>query len=141
MEEARALVPTRKVDMDDVLFVDVVVTGDLGGKFDPAREAPQPFGRMRYRNARLIYDNLVEGTGALGVTDCDVAPPTTCLLLGDSYSYVLARFLSECWRRLVLAHSPTFDHRLVETVQPDIVVSVLAERFLIPFRTMPAVGR
>ena len=75
----------------------------------------RPFGRMRYRNARLIYDNLVEGTGALAVTDCDVAPPTTCLLLGDSYSYVLARFLSECWRRLVLAHAPTLDHRWSRT--------------------------
>ena len=131
MEEAHPLVPTRRVGMDDVLFVDVVVAGDLGGKFDPPREAPQAFGRMRYRNARLIYDNLVEGTGALAVTDCDVAPPTTCLVLGDSNSYVLARFLSECWQRLVLAHSSTLDHTLVETVQPDIVVSVLAERFLI----------
>ncbi len=131
MDDARQLVPTRTIGMDDVVFADVVVSGDLGGKFDPPREASQPFGRMRYRNARLIYDNLVEGTGAFALTDCDVAPPTTCLLLGDSNSYVLARFMSECWRRLALAHSPTLDHALVATLQPDIAVSVLAERFLI----------
>jgi hypothetical protein len=131
MEDARQLVPTRDVGMDDVVFVDVDVQGDLGEKLDPPREATQPFGRLRYRNARLVYDNCVEGTGALAVTACGVAPPTTCLLLGDSYSYVLARFMSECWRRLALVHSPTLDPQVVDALGPDIAVTVIAERFLI----------
>ena len=116
MEEARQLVPTRRVDMDDVLFVEVEVEGDLGEKLDPPRRARQLFARMRNRNARLVYDNCVEGTGALAVTDCDVAPSTTCLLLGDSYAYFIAQFMSECWRRLVLAHAPTLDLDVVEAV-------------------------
>jgi alginate O-acetyltransferase complex protein AlgJ len=131
MNEAQAVVPTREVARDDVLFIDITVNGDLGGKLEPKREATQAFGRLRYRSARLIYDNCVEGTGALAVTECDPAPPTTCLLLGDSYSYFIVRYLSECWRRLVFAHSPTLDRAVVETVRPDLAVTVIAERFLV----------
>ena len=131
MEEARPLVPTRRVDMDDVLFVEVEVEGDLGEKLDPPRRARQLFARMRNRNARLVYDNCVEGTGALAVTDCDVAPSTTCLLLGDSYAYFIAQYMSECWRRLVLAHAPTLDLDVVEAVRPALAVSMIAERFLV----------
>jgi alginate O-acetyltransferase complex protein AlgJ len=120
MEDARSLVPTRRVDEEDVMFIDVPVAGDLGEKLDPPRSEQQGIARMRARHARMVYDNCVEGTGAIAVTTCDVAPPTTCLLLGDSYSYFLATFLSECWRRLVLAHAPTLDMTVVETVQPDI---------------------
>jgi alginate O-acetyltransferase complex protein AlgJ len=131
MQDARPLVPTRRVDMEDVLFVDVVVQGDLGEKMDPPRSATQEFARMRNRFARLAYDNCVEGTGALAASACEVAPPTTCLLLGDSYAYYLLAFLSECWRRLVLVHAPTLDTGVVEAAQPDIAVSVIAERYLV----------
>ena len=61
MEEARPLVPTRRSTWTTCSSWTSVVGGDLGGKFDPPREAPQAFGRMRYRNARLIYDNLRRG--------------------------------------------------------------------------------
>ena len=131
MNEAQAVVPTREVNRDDVLFIDITVNGDLGEKLEPKREATQAFGRLRYRSARLIYDNCVEGTGALAVTECDPAPPTTCLLLGDSYSYFIVRYLSECWRRLVFAHSPTLDPAVVDAVRPDLAVTVIAERFLV----------
>ncbi len=131
MKEAQALVPTRVIDRDDVLFSDIKVNGDLGGKLEPAREATQPFGRMRYRSARLVYDNCVEGTGSLAITECDSAPPTTCLLLGDSYSDFLLRYMAECWRRLVFAHAPTLDRAVVDAVRPDLGVTVIAERFLI----------
>ncbi len=131
MEDARPLVPTRNLDEHDVLFVDVPVHGDLGEKFDPPRSELQGIARMRNRAARLVYDNCVEGTGALATTTCEAAPPTTCLLLGDSYAYFLAAYLSECWRRLVLVHAPTLDPAVVEVTRPDIVVSLIAERFLI----------
>ena len=91
----------------------------------------QPFGRMRYRNARLIFDNCVEGTGSLSVTECDPAPPTTACCWATRTAYFLVRYLSECWRRLVFAHSPTLDRAVVETVRPDIAMTVIAERFLV----------
>ena len=131
MEEAGRLVATRPVGERDVIFEDADVSGDLGQKFDPPRQAQQPCGRMRYRTARLVYDNCVEGTGSLAVTHCVPAPAVTCLLLGDSYSYWLARYMAECFRRLVFAHAPTLDLALVEAAQPDIAITIIAERFLV----------
>jgi integrase len=86
---------------------------------------------MRYRTARLIYDNNVEGTGSLAVTDCALAPSTRALLLGDSYAYPFAKFLAESFRRLVFAHAPTLDARVVDAVRPQIAVTEIAERFLV----------
>jgi len=129
--EARALVPTRELAPDDVVFRHYVVGGDLGYKLDPVRRSSQPIARMRCREARLIYDNCVENTGALLVTACSAAPDTTCLLLGDSYGWQLAKFLSESFRHLVYAHAPTLDPQLLDTAQPDLLVTAIAERFLI----------
>ena len=131
MEDARGLVPTRPVAENDVLFVDVEVSGDLGEKLDPPRVVTQGMAHVRHRTARLVYDNCVEGTGALAVTRSAVAPRTTCLLLGDSYCYFFASYLAESWGRLVIAHSPNLDPAVVEAVQPDIAVTTIAERFLV----------
>jgi hypothetical protein len=131
IEDARPLVPTRHVGPEDVLFVEIEVDGDLGEKLDPPRRMVQGIARMRNRMARLVYDNCVEGTGSIAVAECDVAPPTTCLLLGDSYCYFIAPFLSECWQRLVLVHAPNLDGEIVDAVKPDIVVTMMAERFLV----------
>ena len=131
LEDVRPVVETRYVELGDLIFMDIDIAGDLGLKFDPERNAPQPFARMRYYNARLIYDNTVDGTGCVAVTDCDLAPHTTCLLLGDSCAYVLAKFLAESFRRLVFAHAPNLDPAVVEATDPDVAISVIAERFLI----------
>ncbi len=131
MEEAGRLIAVRQVGHRDVMFTDADVSGDLGSKFDPPRHRRQPVGRMRYRTARLMFDNCVEGTGSLAVTHCPPAPNVTCLLLGDSYAYWLARYMSECFRRLVFAHAPTLDRSLLEASQPDLAITVIAERFLV----------
>jgi len=85
---------------------------------------------VRYPEARLLYDNCIDNTGSVAVTECPEAPPTVCLLLGDSYSYSMLRFLSESFGRLVTAHSACLDPRLLRDVEPDVVVSLTAERFL-----------
>src|SRR6185436_11618014 len=52
-------------------------------------------------------------------------------LFGDSYAEALLKFLAESFRRFVFAHSPTVDLELVERERPNLVVSLMAERFLI----------
>jgi alginate O-acetyltransferase complex protein AlgJ len=129
--EVGRLVSTRVVTPDDVVFAPFELVGGLGRKFEPVRGSQQVFGRMRHREARLVYDNCVEGTGSLLATECAVAPKTSCLLLGDSYCYQLAKYLSESFRRLVFAHAPTLDPELLDAARPDLLVTAIAERFLI----------
>ena len=40
-------------------------------------------------------------------------------------------FLAESFGRLVFGHVPTLDYELVEEVEPDVVITILSERFLI----------
>src|SRR5207249_7057239 len=60
--------------------------------------------------------------------ECPDAPPTTCLLFGDSYTYPLIKFVAESFGRLVFAHSANVDRHLVEEVAPDVVVTRSEER-------------
>jgi integrase len=131
MDELEQVVDARRVTRSDFLFFDMVGGGDLGSKLTPPRLAAQPVALVRYPQARLLYDNCVENTGSLAITECRLAPPTTCLLLGDSYAYSFMKFLSESFGRVVLAHTAALDGRLVEQFEPDVVMSLSAERFLV----------
>ena len=89
------------------------------------------FTRMRYRHARLVYDNCVDGTGSLLVTHCDVAPDTTCCCWVTPTGTRSAKFLSES-----SAGSSSFTplssiRGSWKRCAPDLVVTMLAERFLI----------
>ena len=85
----------------------------------------------RYPAARLVEDNLVLNTGSRLVFECTPAPPGTCLVFGDSYSFDLLPFLAESFRRLVVATHPTVDWEVVGEEQPSVVITVIAERFLV----------
>ena len=105
--------PVRRLPREEVASFELETVGDLSYKLSTSGRAARTFVVVRAGSARLAYDNQVHGTGALVVTECPDAPQTTCLLLGDSYSYNLLKFLAESFRRVVFAHSPTLDRALV----------------------------
>jgi alginate O-acetyltransferase complex protein AlgJ len=127
-ELERAGVPMRTISKQDLTFTEVDIPGDLGQMLGIAtsHELYVDFAR----GARLLNDNAVENIGALLEFECDLAPPTRFLLLGDSYSWRLGRYLAESFGRFVFAHTPILDRNLVEREQPDVVISLLSERFL-----------
>jgi hypothetical protein len=127
-ELERAGIPMRTISGQELTFTEVALPGDLGIKIGIET------GTQLYvdfpRSARLLHDNGVDNIGALLEFECDAAPVTRCLLLGDSYGWRLARYLAESFGRFVFAHTPILDRELVEREQPDVVISLLAERFL-----------
>jgi alginate O-acetyltransferase complex protein AlgJ len=129
-EELQQLVPMRPVQVEEVVFVDQCHQGDLGGKLDPRHRdwtviAYQPRG-----SARLVHDNLVENTGTVISTTCTDAPGS-CVLLGDSYATALLQFFAESFGRFTFLHTSTLDLAYIEREMPDVVVSLMAERFLV----------
>ncbi len=124
-------VPMRVLDDDDIFFTQRSITGDLGSKLEPPRSEIAEVARVAGHASYSAYDNCVEGTGSVIVTHCETAPPATCVLLGDSYSYALLRFLPETFRRLVFVQRPAMPPGLLERERPDVVISVTAERFLL----------
>jgi alginate O-acetyltransferase complex protein AlgJ len=131
MDELASLLPARRLTLHELAFLEMVGSGDLGNKLVPARLAMQPVTVFRYPEAKTVYDNCVENTGSVVVTECRSAPPTSCLLLGDSYSYSILKYLAESFGRLTFAHSARLDRRLLESARPDVVVNLMAERFVV----------
>jgi len=119
---------------------------DLGGKFDPPRweqirEVDWMAGAQRvYGNAvaRILEDPLHGGdihVGAHTIYRNEAAPNNVRMLLfGDSFAGVgrdrLTAQLAETARELVFVWSSNVDWRLVERVQPDIVITEIAERYM-----------
>jgi len=123
-------VPMRVLGRDDIFFTQRSITGDLGSKLDPPRSEVADVARVTRHASYSAYDNCVDGTGSVIVTYCETAPATTCVLLGDSYSYALLRFLPETFRRFVFVQRPALPPDVLERERPDVVLSVMAERFL-----------
>lgn len=129
-ETARA-VELHRVPREDVHFVDVLQTGELGFKVEPEEESIEVYAEVVRPRAWLVHDNCVVNVGKLIVTECPAAPDTTCVLLGDSYADHMLPFLAASFRRLVFAQIPTLDRELVLEERPDVVITMLNERYLI----------
>jgi hypothetical protein len=129
-EEMQRRSPMRRLREDDVVFVTKpTMAGDLGYKVNAEPELV-PVAEMRVQRARLVRDNRVQNTGSLISTFCPDAPGS-CVLMGDSYSWGVLKYLAESFRRCTFAYTPTLDLEFLKDQRPDVVVSLMAERMLI----------
>jgi hypothetical protein len=128
--EIVANVPMHVVPEQDVVYQEQLLMGDLGYKVEPKEKSVLVTAIVRNPPVRSVSDNRVLNTGMKIVTECMGAPPLTCILFGDSFSVMLLPFLGSSFRRLVFAHAQTLDYELVLNEQPDVVISVSNERFL-----------
>jgi hypothetical protein len=117
----------RRLEREDIGFDLRPAHGDLG----QSEKRTALIGRPHPRTASLVSDNRVEGEGRMLVTQCDEAPPASCLFFGDWSAYRMLTYLSESFRRMVFAHLHTLDHELVEAERPDVVISLVDEAALI----------
>jgi integrase len=123
--------PVRRLREHDVVFFDHdAVTTDLGYKLESEQHARWTVAWLRHGGARLVHDNRIEGRGGVVITECPHAIGT-CVMVGDSYSWALLKFLAESFRRFVFVQSSTFDPELLEQARPDVVINLVAERFLV----------
>jgi hypothetical protein len=123
-------VPMHVVPEHDVAYQEQLLMGDLGYKVEPKEKSVLMTAIVRQPPVRSVSDNRVLNTGMKIVTECSEAPPLTCILLGDSFAAMLFPFLGSSFRRFVFAHTPNLDYELVRQERPDVVISVLNERFL-----------
>ena len=97
----------------------------------PMEKSPFVFGDLRDQRAKLVPDNRIARTGRRVEFEGPPELEHTCLVVADSYAVRVVPFLAESFRRLVFGHIPTLDYELVEEVSPDVVITVISERFLI----------
>jgi hypothetical protein len=131
MDEMDPALGLPRLRMDDVDWVEAPLPGDLGNKMKPVEQSPFVFGDIREQRAKLVLDNRVVRTGRRVEFEGPPELEHTCLVIADSYAVRVVPFLAESFRRLVFGHVPTLDYELVEEVEPDVVVTIMSERFLI----------
>ena len=128
-DEIERVVPIRRLQLDDLVFSGRWTDGDLGYKLNVAPvEVLEAF--IPRRSARLVRDNRVHNSGSLVSTECPEAPGS-CVLMSDSYGWGLLKYLAESFGRLTYAYTASLDMELIDAAQPDIVLNVMAERFLV----------
>jgi hypothetical protein len=130
-QEMEPVVELHRLREADVVFEEYSLVGELGYKVEPQQESTDVVAPVTTPKPYLVSDNRVINTGAILVGECPEAPPTTCMLLGDSFSNRLWIYLSASFRRFVYAYTPRLDYDFVRKYDPDVVVSVLNERFMI----------
>jgi alginate O-acetyltransferase complex protein AlgJ len=130
MDEIEQVRPVRRMQEEDLIFLEMPMVGDLSYKIDPDHPEPRVVSFARHASAYLITDNCVEGSGAVVETEC-LDATGTCVFVGDSYAWGMMKLLAESFRRFTFVHMPTFDEEFVAARKPDVVVNMAAERFLI----------
>ena len=129
-EAMSGVMPIKPLTEDDVTLLEEMRAGDLGNKVRPPEESLHVWAKPRAGRSRLVYDNRVQNHGRR-IEYESIDGKGVCLVFGDSSAYELLPLLAEGFPRLVFAHIHTLDRSLVEELEPDVVVTVMAERFLI----------
>jgi integrase len=130
MREIARFAPVYEVSEEDLHFYEAEAQGDLAYKLD-LESGVSSCARYVYSKASLVHDNRVYGHGSLLITECQDAPPTTCVLFGDSACFAMLNFLAQSFGRLVFLQTPMVDYELIKREQPDVVVTEMVERFMI----------
>jgi alginate O-acetyltransferase complex protein AlgJ len=130
MDAISSVLPVHSVSEDAIEYHESLWMGELGFKLDPKEESVTVTARIKRPLAYLVSDNRVFNRGMLVVTECPDAPPVSCVVFVDSFARAMHPFLASSFRRLVFAYAPTLDHDLILRERPDVVVSVMNERFL-----------
>jgi hypothetical protein len=131
IEALQPALPVEAISLDDVEWHEEVRPGGLGHKVDPQLSSVFVFLDLEQPRARLVSDNRIRNNGRRVEFEGDPAQSFSCLVLGDSYARLVVPFLAESFRRLTFGHLTTLDHGLVDQLRPDVVISVISERFLI----------
>jgi hypothetical protein len=116
---------------DDIEWSEAIAPGGLGMKLYPEQVSPTIRANLATHSGRLIFDNKVQNHGRVMIFEQDDANGLTCVVFGESFVQNLLVFLKESFTRLVYVHTSMFVGEIVDAEQPDLVLSVPLERFLV----------
>ncbi len=131
LEEIALELPVDVPALDAYEAEELTYIGDLGAKLRP--QATSTFVRVNARAPRAVRvdDNRVRNTGRRILYEGDGSAAHECLVYGDSFAMRVLPYLAESFRRLTFVHMRNLDFELVRELEPDVVVMIMNERFLI----------
>ncbi|MHB2211754.1 alginate O-acetyltransferase AlgX-related protein [Methylobacterium sp. CM6257] len=146
-EICRALRAEPRVELRNRPSFETDHDGDLGSAFDPPRRARSRTVLMQQDAVRTYASPIVEAREKAGLLHTlhvgahvvygneNATDPRRLVLFGDSFShvmpYMLTIMLAETFREVHFVWSTSLDCSYVERVRPDIVLTEVAERFMV----------
>ncbi|SDN58954.1 SGNH hydrolase-like domain-containing protein, acetyltransferase AlgX [Methylobacterium phyllostachyos] len=146
-EICRALQTEPRAALRDRPFFETDHDGDLGSAFDPPRRARSRTVLIQQDAVRTYASPIVEAREKAGLLhtlhvgahvvygNAQATDPRRLVLFGDSFShvmpYMLTILLAETFRELHFVWSTALDWSYIERVKPDIVLTEVAERFMV----------
>jgi alginate O-acetyltransferase complex protein AlgJ len=125
-------VPVEVLDDEAVRWWAETVQGDLGAKLYPEAVSSELVrASLKNPQGRLVFDNKVPNHGRVVISEQDRPDLPSCVVFGESFARGLLVFLQASFRRLTFVHTSMFVREIVEREQPDVVLSVPVERFLL----------
>jgi len=132
MKSVRKYFPSIKIlEEDDLIFDEQSFLGDLGSKLEPQQEGMMVYGRVANPSAIQTQNNNIINRGNITVYQGRDSSMPSAILFRDSYGMWIDPYMAESFSKLVVVASPLLEHDIIEQIKPDIVISELAERFLI----------
>lgn len=116
-------------DVDAVTLQDKDLVGDLGMKFDPQRAGRTTEAVLKSAQSHKVWNNGVTNRGHMSLWKGRRRDLPRALLLTDSYGWKFQVFLAQSFSDLFVVHSPLIEPEAVERFRPDVVFSLMAERF------------
>lgn len=118
--------------------VNLEFCGDLGNKFSPKRfesttEYKFPIDLEGFELNDPIPDILRDMStlrGSVVKTRFSFAPNRCALLFGTSSAYGFLPLISKAFKEVTFIWENTIDYQLIEKLHPDLVISIVSERFL-----------
>ena len=127
--------------------------GDLGKKFNPpfGEEADilkpsHPTGIFDNGLAHLVDNPVNDGRMIVLISHCTFAADKYLLIFGDSYLHHCLPYFAYFFKRVIYCRTRFWHEEMVTSVQPDMIVTEMAERYLSfvnpdsvapPFLTIP----
>ena len=121
----------RVLNDDEVVFNVENKQGDLISKIHKTKKDKVLNATILNARSRLTYTNKIVGTGNYEEYINDDKALPVALMFRDSFANAMLPFLAESFSRLIVVHQPNIDFTLVDTIKPDLVISLQVERFLL----------
>jgi hypothetical protein len=104
---------------------------DLGSKLRPPRSADFIRADLCQERAKIVLDNQIFVTGRVVIFEQPDSRLPSAVLFGESFALHTLLFLKESFRRLCFVHTSTMSEEIIAAEQPDVVISLPTERFMI----------
>ncbi len=121
----------RVVEESEISWSQREALQDLGSKVRPPILSELITADLRTHRSRIIFDNRIKVRGRVMLFEQDAPELPSAVLFGDSFAMHLIPFFKETFRRFAFVHTLSVVPEIVAAEQPDIVLTVSIERFMI----------